>query len=184
MTDLSTIRVIPFCGKSDEWPIWSEKFLAKAKSYDFKDVLIQRLSILKADEEFDEDSVTGKKMKNAIQVNKFAYTELLLTIDVMTSFGKVAFNMVRGCKSKDYPDGNTTTAWEKLKTKYEPSSAPSMVKFDKQFRDFSLIQRVVKVKLHLIWLEDASQRCILMVMRQLHGKDSKTSLSPYAREEV
>jgi hypothetical protein len=72
MTDLSIIRVIPLCGKSDEWPIWSEKFLAKANSYGFKNVLIGKLSIPKADEEFDEDSVTGKKMKNAIEVNKVA----------------------------------------------------------------------------------------------------------------
>jgi hypothetical protein len=39
----------------------------------------------------------------------------LLSIDVKTSFGKVAFNIVRGCKSKEYPDGNATTAWEKHK---------------------------------------------------------------------
>jgi hypothetical protein len=34
------MRVIPFCGKGDEWPIWSEKFLAKAKRYVFKDLLL------------------------------------------------------------------------------------------------------------------------------------------------
>jgi hypothetical protein len=54
MTNLNTIRVIPFCGKVDEWLIWSEKFLAKAKRYGFKDVLLRKLSIPKADEEFDE----------------------------------------------------------------------------------------------------------------------------------
>jgi hypothetical protein len=37
--------VIPFCGNGDEWPIWSEKFLAKAKRYGFKDVLLGKLSI-------------------------------------------------------------------------------------------------------------------------------------------
>jgi hypothetical protein len=37
MTDVSTIRVIPFCGKVDAWPVWSKKFLAKAKRYGFKD---------------------------------------------------------------------------------------------------------------------------------------------------
>jgi hypothetical protein len=74
MTDLSTIRVIPLCGKSDEWPIWSEKFLAKANRYGLKDVLIGKLSIPKAYEEFDEDSVSGKKMKNAIELNEIAYS--------------------------------------------------------------------------------------------------------------
>jgi hypothetical protein len=80
--------VIPFCGKSNEWPIWSGKFLANAKRYGFKDVLIGKLSIPKADEEFDEDSVTGKKMKNAIKVNKLAYTELLLSNVCQDQFWK------------------------------------------------------------------------------------------------
>jgi hypothetical protein len=53
MTDFSTIRVITFCGKVNEWPIWSEKFLAKAKRYGFKDVLLGKLLILKIDESFD-----------------------------------------------------------------------------------------------------------------------------------
>ena len=157
MTDLSTIRVIPFCGKTDEWPIWSEKFLAKAKRYGFKDVLIGKLSIPKADEEFDEDSLSGKKMKNAIEVNKLAYTELLLSIDVKTSFGKVAFNIVRGCKSKDYPDGNATTAWEKLKNKYEPTSASSMVTLDNQFKSSSL-KKGEDPKVWITQLEDITVR--------------------------
>jgi hypothetical protein len=39
MTDLNTIRVIPFCGMGDELPIWSEMFLAKEKRYGFKNLL-------------------------------------------------------------------------------------------------------------------------------------------------
>jgi hypothetical protein len=54
MNDLNNIRVIPFCGKVDKWPIWSEKFLAKAKSYGFKDLLLGKLSIPKADEDFGQ----------------------------------------------------------------------------------------------------------------------------------
>jgi hypothetical protein len=46
MTDLSIIRVIPFYGKNDEWPTWSEKFLAKARRYGFKDVLLGKLESL------------------------------------------------------------------------------------------------------------------------------------------
>jgi hypothetical protein len=36
MMDFSAICLIPFYGKSNEWLTWSEKFLAKAKRYDFK----------------------------------------------------------------------------------------------------------------------------------------------------
>ena len=102
MTDLSTIRVIPFCGKSEEWPIWSEKFLAKAKRYGFKDLLLGKLSIPKSDEVFDEVSDEGKKKAKIIELNEIAYTELILSIDVKTSSGKIALNLVKGCKSKDY----------------------------------------------------------------------------------
>jgi hypothetical protein len=54
MTDVNTIRVIPFCGKADEWPIWSEKFLTKAKRCGFKGLLLGKLSLPKEDESFDE----------------------------------------------------------------------------------------------------------------------------------
>jgi len=96
MTDLNTIRVIPFCGKADEWPIWSEKFLAKAKRCGFKDLLLGKLSIPKEDESFDELSDIGKKMSRVIKINEVAYTELILSIDVKASSGKIAFNLVKG----------------------------------------------------------------------------------------
>jgi hypothetical protein len=52
--------------------------------------------------------------------------------------GKVALNFFRGCKTKDYLDGNDSIAWERLKNKYEPVSVPSMVKLEKKFRELSL----------------------------------------------
>jgi hypothetical protein len=39
--------------KRDEWPTWNEKFLAKAKRYGFKDVLLGRSIIPKNNEIFD-----------------------------------------------------------------------------------------------------------------------------------
>jgi hypothetical protein len=47
MTDMNTIRVIIFFGKVEERPIWSERFLAKAKRCGFKDLLLRKLSIPK-----------------------------------------------------------------------------------------------------------------------------------------
>jgi hypothetical protein len=115
----------------------SERFLAKAKRCGFKDLLLGKVSIPKVDEEIDETSEIGKKKSIIIELNEIAYTELILSIDVKAS-GKVAFNIIRGCKTKDYPDGNGAIAWERLKNKYEPVSAPSMVKLEKQFRELSL----------------------------------------------
>jgi hypothetical protein len=61
MTDMNAIRVIPFCVKVGEWPVWSERFLAKAKRCGFKDLLLGKLSIPKVDEEIDETLEIGKK---------------------------------------------------------------------------------------------------------------------------
>jgi gag-polypeptide of LTR copia-type len=45
--------------------------------------------------------------------------------------------LLKGCKSKEYPGGNAAIAWERL-NKFEPVSAPSMIKLEKQFRTLSL----------------------------------------------
>ena len=153
MTDLSAIRVIPFSGKCDEWPSWSEKFLAKAKRFGFKDVLLGKVMIPKSTEEFDEESDDGKKKARVIELNEIAYTELILSIDVKNSSGKIAFNLVKGCKSKDYIDGNAALAWERLRNKFEPISAPSMVKLEKQFRQLAL-QKNQDPEVWLTELED------------------------------
>ena len=54
-------------------------------------------------------------MMKAIELDEIAYTELVLSIDVKTSNGKIALNIVKGCKSKDHPHGNAAISWEKLK---------------------------------------------------------------------
>jgi hypothetical protein len=101
-------------------------------------LLLGKLSIPTVDETFDEGTEYGNKKSIAIKLNEIAYTELILSIYVKTSSGKVAFNLIKGCKSKDYSDGNAAIAWERLKKKYEPISAPSLVKLEKQFRELSL----------------------------------------------
>jgi tellurite resistance-related uncharacterized protein len=130
MTDLSTIRVIPFYGKNEEWSTWSEKFLAKVRRYGFKDVLLGKVKVPKTDEDYDMESEEGKKVTIAADMNELVYTELILSIDDKTSSGKVACNLLKGCKNKD-ADGKASMAWERFKNKFEPSSAPSLVKLEK-----------------------------------------------------
>jgi hypothetical protein len=38
----------------------------------------------------------------------------------------------------NYPDGNGAISWERIRSKYEPVSTPSMVELEKQYRDLSL----------------------------------------------
>jgi hypothetical protein len=63
---------------------------------------------------------------------------LILSIDLRTSSGEGAFSKVKGFKNKDYTEVNTEMTWERLKNKHEPTSAPSLVKTERMFRQSSL----------------------------------------------
>jgi hypothetical protein len=75
-------------------------------------------------------------------LNELAYTELILFINVRSSSGKLAFKMMKGCRNKDYIEDNAAMAWARLKNKYEPNSAPSLVKTERMFRQSSLCKNV------------------------------------------
>jgi hypothetical protein len=49
MGDHSAIRVLTFSGNREDWSIWSERFLAKAKRHGCKDVLLGKKDIPKSD---------------------------------------------------------------------------------------------------------------------------------------
>jgi hypothetical protein len=48
--------------------------------------------------------------------------------------------MVKGCKNKEYSEGNVGMAWERLKNKYEPTSTPSLVKIERMFMQRTLFK--------------------------------------------
>jgi hypothetical protein len=122
MSDLSAIQVLSFSGSKDEWPTWSEKCLAKAKRSGIKDVLLGKVLIPKSSEVFYEKTDEGKRMLKIIDLNEMAFTELVLSIDVSSSSGKIAFGIVKSCKTKDYEDGHSGLAWEKSKKKLKDCS--------------------------------------------------------------
>jgi hypothetical protein len=58
-----------------------------------------------------------KKSKLKISdLNEISYTEFILSIDVRSISGKIAFSMVKSCKNKDYTKDNAAIAWKNLKT--------------------------------------------------------------------
>jgi hypothetical protein len=54
MSDVRAIRVMDFTGKREEWSIWNEKFLAKARRPGIKDILLSKLIVPKTNEEINE----------------------------------------------------------------------------------------------------------------------------------
>jgi hypothetical protein len=69
MTDLSEI--------TEEWSTWSERFLAISQYF--------RIT----SEEFEEKSEEGRRRMKISDLNKLAFTYLLLSIDVNNSSGKL-----------------------------------------------------------------------------------------------
>jgi hypothetical protein len=138
MTDFSAIRVLNFSGRKEEWPSWNEKFLAKAKRSGIKDLLLGKVEIPTSLDVIDEKTEEGKKLLRIADLNEIAFIELILSIDVSNSNGKIAFGIVKSCKSKEFEDGNAALAWDKVKKKYDPISASSLVKTEKMFRESRL----------------------------------------------
>ena len=126
ISDISVIRLLNFTGKKEEWSIWIEKFFAKANRPSVKDIALGKPTI--PNEEINKKRDEGKKMMMIFDLNEMVYTELIVSTNVKTSSGKVAFNMVKGCKNKDYAEDNAAMAWKRLKNKFEPMSNPSSVK--------------------------------------------------------
>ena len=75
-----------------------------------------------------------EKEKILIQdLNKESFEELILSIDTSTAAGKVAFSIMKGCKTKDYPNGNSPKSWKHLCDKYIDKSAPTIMKIMRKF---------------------------------------------------
>jgi hypothetical protein len=138
MTDFSAIRVLRFSGRKEEGPSWNEKFLAKAKRSGITDVLLGKVEIPSSLDVIDEKTEEGKKLLRIADLYEISFTELILSITVSNSNGKIAFGIVKSCKSKEFEDGNAALAWEKLKKKCDPISAPSLVKTERMFRESRL----------------------------------------------
>jgi hypothetical protein len=58
-----------------------------------------------------EKNEKGKEAMKVIELNEIAFMEPVLSIDVSISSGKIAFGMVKDCKTKDFEDGNGALAW-------------------------------------------------------------------------
>jgi hypothetical protein len=97
----SAIGVLNFSGRKEEWPSWSETFLAKAKRSGIMDVLLGKVEIPTSLVVIDEKTKEGKRLLRITNLNEIAFTVLILSIDVSNSYGKIAFGIVKSCKTKE-----------------------------------------------------------------------------------
>jgi hypothetical protein len=96
-------------------------------------------------------------MTNISELNELAYSDLILSMDTDKSGGKVALNIVKRSKTREYPDGNAAVAWQGLKRNYAPNTAPSLSKLRKQFYGTKL-KKKVDPDIFITYLEDVRGR--------------------------
>ncbi len=142
-----SLLVIEFSGKKSDWKSWSVDFMASGNRRGYKNLLVGQCKTVGVDKvptetKFEEaehgSSVQDEAVKKLSDLNMLAYEDILLPIDTNTSAGKVAFNLVNTCYSEDFPQGNCRLAWDCLYSKFEPNTAPSLVKLNKIFANSKL----------------------------------------------
>ena len=131
--DKSSIKIAPFSGKQTDWPVWREKFMARARRKGYKNILIGKDKAPDDSEMLDKTNAAHKEKIALRDANEMAYEALLLLIDGEQATGRVAFNIVRGSKTEELADGDAALAWKRLCDKYEPRSAPSRLALKNRF---------------------------------------------------
>ena len=136
----TNIRVVVFSGKKDDWESWKEKFVVKAAIRGYEGILTGEDKV----PDTHNDDGTKKTLKNEDQLiadaNKKGFGDLILSIDCTNPAGNVAFAVVKGTKSKTKPSGDLSVAFQRLKTKYEPSTTPQLMNLTKEFHSKFLKQ--------------------------------------------
>jgi hypothetical protein len=131
----TAIRIISFSGKKADWRVWNAKFMTKARMKGWVKVLTSDEAVL-TDEELERldprDPTYKAKMANK-RMNDQAFNELMLSMDTTTDEGDVAFGIVSAAMTDDFTNGRAAEAYANLQKKYDPTSAPSMVKITRQF---------------------------------------------------
>ena len=135
----TTIKVIPFSGKSVDWPVWSEKFLARARRKGYKNILTGKVKVPSDSEDFSNDSAAVRKQKEELrEKNEEAYEDLIFCINGESEVGRVVFQLVRGAKTTNLKDGDARDAWEKLEGKFEAKTAPSRLLLKRQLNNLRM----------------------------------------------
>ena len=129
---VEAIRIIKFNGTKEDWPVWEQKFLTRSKNKGYRNILNGKIKVPEDSKVINSTTDEGKEELKARKANDDAYEDLILSIEGDTKEGRVAFGIVKGCKTKELTDGDAYLAWTRLTNKYESKSIPSMLKLKKK----------------------------------------------------
>lgn len=142
MTDTGekSLRYIPFDGKKENWAMWSEKFLIRSISRGYHGILTGEVTVPKSDTgtetEGQESESKAKETADIIKkANTLGYGDLITAMENTT-----AFNLVRGSKTAELPQGDLAKAWKVLTNRYEPKTKAAMSETKLEFAQSKLKQ--------------------------------------------
>ena len=153
-----------------DWDIWSEKFKAQGRRKGYTKLLLGRAEIPTQDQIIaaeDGKSKDDKKVTQPGDLNELGYEDLILSINWEPVVGKVAFNLVKNCKTPEFPEGNCKQAWDRLVNKHAPKTAPSYIKLKKTFVNSSLSSSEEDPD---NWITDLESLCAEMDVINISGK--------------
>jgi hypothetical protein len=119
-----SIRVIPFTGKKEDWPVWLQGCSVGKSHYTVGRWWTYTATATQAEKD---------EYNKARELNDLAYEEMVLCIDGTTKPGKGAFGCVNGAVTADIQLGSAREAWKRLNNKFEPKTAPSHLRLQNLF---------------------------------------------------
>ena len=91
-----TAKVIPFSGKAVDWPVWNEKFLARARRKGHKKISLGKDIV--PDDTVNLNAIVDKnekkEKKKLRKLNEDACKDLILSANGETEVGRVVFQLV------------------------------------------------------------------------------------------
>jgi hypothetical protein len=126
-------------GKNPNWIVWETKVQARAVKKRWYDVMIGLPEVVPADSiVLDEDNVAHTNDIKKRDANRRGYSNLISLIDMTKSSGRAAFSVVHMAKNETSPMESLPLAWERLKNKYSPKTAPRLGRLQGMFLFFEV----------------------------------------------
>ena len=96
-------KIVSFSGSVDDWPKWSNKFMAAGKLNKFAGLIDGSVTVPELNENMTKKDLASRDL------NQAAYCCLLYSMEE-----HISFNLVDTAKSKNLPDGDVALAWKNM----------------------------------------------------------------------
>jgi gag-polypeptide of LTR copia-type/Zinc knuckle len=125
----TSVKLILFSGKKSNWDTWSFAFESHGVIHGYMSILsgeeaaptVKEFKAIRPDTTDDNE-----KAKLCLYcLNSLAFSHLVTSMDISKDLTKVAVNLLRACKSTNYPNGDAHAAFKALNGYYNVKSVAS-----------------------------------------------------------